>query len=384
MFKCRVKLLCLFLKSVMINKDNKKGLYIHIPYCKQKCLYCSFYSLPSVSVDDAYIDALIREIEQYKDKKYVIDTVFIGGGTPSLLNESQIERIFGAINNTFRLDAEEVTVEMNPDSITPSKLSIFKKCGVNRISIGVQSFNDKELRAIGRIHNSLQAQKAIELAKKFFNNINIDLMVGIPSQSSNSIFYNVSTAVKLGVTHISVYSLILEEDTPLYDMVNAGLSIPDEDETVDFYDLAVNELVLAGFERYEISNFAREGYRCRHNLHCWQFREYIGIGPSASSFLEGKRYTNEADICSYISRGAKPIEQSSDEPYKEYIMLALRTKDGVDKRYFEEKFSLSFDEMFKDILKEKIIIDCFVNADDSFYIRPEYIYISNSIIVEFF
>lgn len=384
MYKCRAKRLCQYLKLVMINKDNKKGLYIHIPYCKQKCLYCSFYSLPSMVVEDAYIDALIREIEQYKYNNYVIDTVFIGGGTPSLLSEAQIERIFATIQNSFSLDIEEITVEMNPDSITPSKLSTLKKCGVNRVSIGVQSFSDEELLAIGRIHNGLQAQNAIELAKKYFDNINIDLMVGIPNQSSKSIIDNISIAVKLGVAHVSVYSLILEENTPLYEKVKSGLAIPDEDETVDFYDLAVNNLLSAGFERYEISNFAREGYTCRHNLHCWQYRDYIGIGPSASSFLDGRRFTNESDICSYISKGAKHIEQTSDEPHKEYIMLALRTKDGVDKRYFKEKFSMTFDEMFKKILKEKIISECCVNADDRFYIRPEFIYISNSIIVEFF
>ncbi len=367
----------------MINK-SKKGLYIHIPYCKQKCLYCSFYSIPNNEVDDEYIDALIKEISTYKTDNYTIDTIFIGGGTPSLLTENQFERLFGAIHDSFKLDLEEVTVEMNPDSITESKLSTLKECGVNRLSIGIQSCNDDELKAIGRIHNSRGALNAIKLASKYFDNINIDLMIGLPHQTLDSIHHNLSVLSKLDIKHVSVYSLILEESTPLYNRVCNGLSLPDDDETVEWYDEVVASLSKKGFERYEISNFALDGYRCKHNLHCWQYNDYIGIGPSASSFIYGRRFTNQPDLCSYIKNGANPIEETSDEPYKEYVMLALRTKDGIDKKYFYQRFGQNFDNLYKDIIDSEIIRTTCVNTTDRFYIKPECIYISNSIIVEFF
>lgn len=367
----------------MINK-SKNGLYIHIPYCKQKCLYCSFYSIPNNKVDNEYIDALLKEILTYKTYSYTIDTIFIGGGTPSLLTEDQFERLFGTIHDSFNLDLEEVTVEMNPDSITESKLVILKECGVNRLSIGVQSFNDDELKAIGRIHNSRRAVDAIMLANKYFDNINIDLMIGLPHQTLDSIHNNLSILSKLDIQHVSVYSLILEEGTPLYNRVCNGLNLPDDDETVEWYDEVVAYLSKLGFERYEISNFAIDGYRCKHNLHCWQYKDYIGIGPSASSFLNGRRFTNQPDLCGYITNGASLIIEDCDEPHKEYIMLALRTKEGIDKIYFNQRFGHNFDDLYKDIIDNKVIKSSCVNTPDRFYIKPECIYISNSIIVEFF
>lgn len=361
------------------------GLYIHIPYCKRKCLYCSFYSCVSERVDETLFLRLLSEIDEYKKDNITLDTVFIGGGTPSLLSEDQIERLFSKIKSTFSLSSPEISVELNPDSATESKLKLLRKVGVNRVSFGVQSFIDSELTAIGRLHDSAKAKATILTANKYFDNINVDIMIGLPKQTKETLQKTLSDLLTLPVTHCSVYSLILEEGTQLKKAVDNGLTLPDADETVDLYDFAYQTLAESGFSRYEISNFCLENYECKHNLNCWKFHSYIGIGPSAHSFYGDKRYSNVEDIGAYKKR-AKPVVYPVENEYSrmiEYIMLALRTTEGIDKNDFSSRFNLSFDELFADTLRKQEIERSCLNNSQRFCIKPEYFYISNSIIVDF-
>lgn len=361
------------------------GLYIHIPYCKRKCLYCSFYSCVGESVDETLFLRLLSEIDEYKKDNITLDTVFIGGGTPSLLSEDQIERLFSKIKSTFSLSSPEISVELNPDSATESKLKLLRKVGVNRVSFGVQSFIDSELTAIGRLHDSAKAKATILAASKYFDNINVDIMIGLPNQTKESLKKTLNVLLSLPVTHCSVYSLILEEGTPLKKAVDNGLAVPDADETVDLYDFAYQTLAESGFSRYEISNFCLANHECRHNLNCWKFHSYIGIGPSAHSFYGDKRYSNVEDIGAYKKR-AKPVVypvENENSRMIEYIMLALRTTEGIDKNDFSSRFNRSFDELFADTLSKQEIERSCLNNSQRFCIKPEYFYISNSIIVDF-
>ena len=362
--------------------NNSIGLYIHIPFCKKKCLYCSFYSVKSDEVSETLFLALLEEIQSFRDKHICVDTIFIGGGTPSLLTTSQMERLFEEINRSFNVSGE-ITIEMNPDSITDDKLITLKSLGVNRISVGVQSLVDEELKAIGRIHNAQVAIDAINTVNKYFDNINIDLMVGLPNQTIESLSYTLNKLFTLNFTHCSVYSLILEENTPLYNLVQNGLILPDSDKSVDMYEFATVELEKHGFYRYEISNFALSGYECKHNSNCWHFHEYIGIGPSSHSYYEDTRFSNPETIEKYLNKDNKTIYPIEDKNTRvgEYIMLALRTREGIDKNDFKQKFGLDFDSVFKNILSNKYINTSCVSTKKRFYIKPEFYYVSNSIIV---
>lgn len=364
---------------------SSKGLYIHIPYCKQKCKYCSFFSKPCASVEERYFSLLLEEIESYACEKVTIDTIYIGGGTPSLLSKEQLTALFERINQTFTVEENaEISIELNPESATEELLIYLKNCGVNRLSFGVQSFNDEELEAIGRLHKSKTAAEKITIASKYFANVNLDLMVGLPFQTKESFEKSLGKALSLPVKHISVYSLILEENTPLFKMVEKGLKIPDEDETVEMYELAERMLKEKSFNRYEISNFARSGYECKHNLNCWNFKEYIGVGSSAHSFFKNERYSNPEDIEKFsdINNRIKYLNNGNDR-ISEYIMLALRTAKGIDKQLFFERFGIDFDKTFSIVLsKEEIKLTC-ENFKDSFKIKDEFLYVSNSIIVDF-
>lgn len=362
------------------------GLYIHIPYCRRKCFYCSFYSCKSERVDETLFLRLLSETDEYKNDHITLDTVFIGGGTPSLLSPDQIERLFAKIKSTFSLCSPEITIELNPDSTTEDKLQLLQSVGVNRVSFGVQSFVDGELNAIGRLHDSAKAKETILTASKYFDNINVDIMVGLPNQTKESLQKTLSRVVSLPITHCSVYSLILEDGTPLKNAVDSRkIIVPDADETVDLYDFAFDFLAKNGFSRYEISNFCKKDHECRHNANCWKFHSYIGIGPSAHSFYKNERYSNVEDINAYVV-GAESTRYAVENEYSrviEYIMLALRTSEGIDKKDFSLRFGYSFDDLFADTLKKEEIKKSCLNGPDTFSIKPEYFYISNSIIVDF-
>ncbi len=304
-------------------------IYIHIPFCIRKCLYCDFYSVTDKSLFRAYTDALIKEIESIKGTK--TDTVYIGGGTPTAIGEYLFE-IVDAVNKNLSLSEKcEFTVEANPGTVNGDILKKLFQKGVNRISLGAQSFNDNELRALGRIHSSKEIFESVEAIKEAgFENFSIDLMLATPNQTMESLSYSLDCIEKINPPHVSAYSLIVEEGTPFYDM---ELQLPDEDTERQMYYFAEERLKSMGLSRYEISNFAKEDFESSHNSGYWQDKEYIGLGAGAHSYYKGARFSNASDIHRYINgEGRKedytPI--SEKERKLELFMLGLRMTRGVE------------------------------------------------------
>ena len=303
-------------------------IYIHIPFCVRKCLYCDFYSVTDKSLFKDYTDSLIKEIESIKDTK--TDTVYIGGGTPTAIGEYLL-KIIDAINENLILSKDcEFTVEANPGTVDVDILTKLYKKGVNRISLGAQSFNDNELRALGRIHNAQEIFESVDAIKEAgFTNFSIDLMLATPLQTMESLSHSLECIKKINPPHVSAYSLIVEEGTPFYDM---ELSLPDEDTERQMYYYTEERLKAFNLYRYEISNFARKGYESRHNSGYWQDKEYIGLGAGAHSYFNGARYSNASDIKLYIKgegRREDYTEISQKERKLELFMLGLRMTDGV-------------------------------------------------------
>ncbi len=314
-----------------------KGLYIHIPFCSKKCPYCDFYSVTGIELINKYTKAVIRNIRHLSLDINEIDTVYFGGGTPSLLLAKDIESILSVVPLTPKC---EISMECNPESVNFNYFNEVKSAGINRISIGIQSLKDSELKHLGRIHNSNTAvNAAINACKAGFDNISADLMLATPGQTSGSLNESINELIKLPVSHISAYLLKVEPDTPLSNSDILPL-IPDEDITADMYLNTVEILDNAGFEQYEISNFSKPGYECRHNLKYWNCEEYYGIGPHAHSFVNDIRYSCNMDIQSFINSGY--AEYTITEPnagtFEETAMLKLRlTKTGLDISEFPEQ-----------------------------------------------
>ena len=339
------------------------GIYVHIPFCAVKCPYCDFYSI-SYNKDTAaaYTAAVIRNMKPYKDK-YTADTLFFGGGTPSLLGDGICE-ITKTANDVFGLKNAEITIEANPKTVNESLLYAWRQSGVNRISFGVQSLSDEELKALGRRHTPIDALGSIEKAKSCgFTNISADLMLGTPKQTKESVIKSINGLADAGVTHISAYMLQIEEGTKFYESGIEKLC-PDEDETAEIYLTAVVELNKLGFIQYEISNFAKSGYQSRHNLKYWKSDEYLSFGASAHSFIGHTRFAVENDAQKFI---ASPLQETyitdnNAGNAEEYEMLALRLNEGITKQDLTEKFG---EEEFVRIKNnaEKIGAD-FVNVSD--------------------
>ncbi len=310
------------------------SLYIHIPYCRSRCIYCDFHSSID-GVKGEYIEALRRVIPYERE----FETVYIGGGTPSLLTAEQLEILCKGL----RVKGE-FTLEGNPDSLEGELLSAAASLGVNRLSIGVQSVNDGALKTLGRRHTARVAEQAVERAKKLgFDNISLDLMVGIPFAYEQDIAEFASLAERHAVTHISCYMLKNEVGTPLYNLVqNGSLTLPSEDETARQYDIAVQELKMAGFERYEISNFAKNGAYSRHNMRYWDCRDYLGVGASAHSCVDSRRFYYEADTQGFID-GAPPTEDGVCDA-EDFIMLQTRLTKGLSLAELKRRFYYTFDE----------------------------------------
>ena len=324
------------------------GLYVHIPFCIRKCNYCDFCSFPDDSELRArYVDSLIAEIESYKSTPRIkIDTVFFGGGTPSLLSPEQFSRINGAIRKTFRLcDDNEFTVEVNPGTANERILSEFKACGVNRLSIGFQSMHDNEQKILGRIHNYDDFYSTVSMARRLgFDNINVDIMYGIPEQTPSSFEQTLLAVSDLEPEHISCYGLIIEDGTPFGDKRDM-LDLPDEDTECSMYELACELLRKKGFEHYEISNYAKRGYRCRHNLKYWRDEDYIGVGLAAHTYYLGERVYNTERFDEYLGKERAQYQCRERNPGKdafEYIMLALRLSEGLSLIKYEGIFGVSF------------------------------------------
>ncbi|MBI3592984.1 MAG: radical SAM family heme chaperone HemW [Nitrospirae bacterium] len=316
-------------------------LYIHIPFCIKKCIYCDFYSIPFKSqVAEDYVNALCKEIELRKHAARDIGTVFIGGGTPTVISGNEISKILNKVKETFsvRHDAE-VTIEANPGTITEGKLAGLREAGVNRISIGIQSLDDHELTVLGRSHTSDDVLYAVTAARKAgFNNISVDLIYGIPGQNMETWVNTLLKAIELLPEHVSTYELTPEKNTPLSDDIKKGrLALPDEEIITEMYYKGIDILQAHGYAHYEISNFARPGYQCIHNLNYWNRGEYLGIGAGAHSFLNGRRTANVRDVFRYVESVnsgmiavAEDIEITAKEALKELIFLGLRKTEGID------------------------------------------------------
>lgn len=394
--------------------ESKKslGIYIHVPFCVRKCGYCGFYSIAPRDVvfkeafedsfDDVFGDTFEDALEKYAiavEKqilngsfiprevatsganafdldKYSVDSIFFGGGTPSLLSTEYIHKILNAVDSTFSVEKNaEITIESNPGTLTLEKLKGYKAAGINRISLGIQSFNDDELLQIGRIHDTKNALKTVELCRKAgFENLNLDLIFALPNQSLEIWESNLKKAISLSPEHLSIYGLQLEEGTEFFERFNAG----EFDETSDeldrkMYHRTCDILMDSGFEHYEISNWAKPGFECRHNLKYWQFDEYLGIGPSAASFVNGFRFEVKPSAKDFISNYARDMRNAANaeqcttlfseihqntlkDSAGEFAFTALRTQDGISFDKFKKEFDVEFMKFYE---KEKPEIERF-------------------------
>ena len=344
-------------------KNNEIGVYVHIPFCKKKCDYCDFISYCNKdNLIYDYVQAVKAEI-QSQNIKPEITTIYIGGGTPSYIDSKYIIEILEKIKEKNVSSNAEITIEVNPGTVTKEKLEDYIKSGINRISIGLQTTNDELLKQIGRIHSFTQFLETYKLAKKVgFKNINVDLMLGLPNQRIKDLKESLEQIIKLKPKHISVYSLIVEDGTPIANKIEKGeMQLPDEELERNMYWFVKNTLELNGFIHYEISNFAKKGYESKHNLNCWNQKEYIGIGASAHSYRDITRYSNTENIEEYIENvnngnfnRNKIIHeiQKEDDAKKEFMLLGLRKIKGVDINQFKNKFGDNPIYLFRNELKK--------------------------------
>lgn len=360
-------------------KEEQAGLYIHIPFCLSKCGYCSFYSIPSVNLIDEYIKALKKEIAFYRKSFSSFDTVYIGGGTPSLLTSEQFAEIFAAINKYYKVDKHaEITLEVNPGDVCLEYFKAIRGLGINRLNIGIQSFDNKILKLLGRRHSSAEAIAAIDVARKAgFKNLGIDLIYGIHGQGVKSLKNNLHKAVTFAPEHISCYQLSLDNKTPLYKKYESeGWHLPDENTELKLFLTAAGELENAGYIQYEVSNFARlDKFKSRHNQKYWHHAPYLGLGPAANSFLENRRWWNKADVKKYIKEitaGKMPVEETEnllpDELQLEALFLGLRTKAGIDLKRYKTKYGVDLLADKKTII-DVLIKNKFVELKNG-YLRP--------------
>lgn len=354
----------------MMKKDNKLGIYFHIPFCEQKCLYCDFTSFVcSRETISKYISCLGEEV-QLKQKLWEerpVDTIFVGGGTPSILNPDEIYKL-GEMISSFNLSKDvEFTVESNPNSLTIEKLKAFKEIGVNRVSTGVQSTNEKLLKSIGRIHNLDQVYKAVENIKSAgIDNFNLDFMMALPNEKLKDVKENLKHIEVLNPTHISYYSLIIEEGTPMEKIYNDNPSLfPDEREDRKMYHNIVNSLKHMGYRQYEISNFAKIGMECRHNLKYWTLEDYLGFGLSSHSNISNERFWNTRDLNKYFEMTESDVLPEEEreiltlkDRMNEFTIMGLRLERGVDVKLFKEKFDRDFADYYEneihDMVSEKL------------------------------
>ena len=373
--------LALRVAALVKSLTNNLGIYLHIPFCEKKCAYCDFYStFPSKTVLDKFTDALKCSIKQWGGKIHrPIDTIYLGGGTPALLSH-RLGCVIDTIKTNFSVsDDAEITLEINPSGNASELLKFAKTSGVNRLSIGVQSSNNETLSLLGRRHTKKDAEITIEKARELgFNNISLDLMIGLPSSDVDSLKKDLDFLLSQNPEHISAYILKIEENTAFYKMKN--LDLPDDENISEQYLFMCEYLENNGYSHYEISNFAKKGCESCHNLKYWNCEEYLGIGPSAHSYLEEKRFFYPRDLKAFCE-GNEPVFDSFGGDYEEVFMLALRLKKGINLKEFENKFNISFTQDFYNkcslFEKEKLI-----NISDNISLTNEGMLLSNTIITE--
>ena len=373
---------------------KKIGVYIHIPFCKQKCYYCDFISFPNIErMQEKYVQALLKEIENFikENQELKIETIYIGGGTPSYIDSKYIEKILSLFNKKNLIES---TIEVNPGTVNKEKLEAYKKAGINRLSIGLQSTSNRLLKQIGRIHKFEDFLNTYNLAKNIgFNNINVDLMIGLPNQNIADIKKSLEEVVKLNPTHISVYSLIIEENTPIAQMVEKGeLNLPDEDEERNMYWYVKNFLELHGYKHYEISNFAKIGYESKHNLDCWEQKEYMGFGLAAHSYMNKVRYSNTEELEKYIKNceegrfNENKIIQEKQNHFtqeQEYMLLRLRKIDGVSIQNFKNKFGENPIFVFRNELNKLVEEELLKVTEDNIMLTNKGLDLANLVWEEF-
>jgi len=388
--------------------EKELELYIHIPFCIRKCLYCDFVSFADKEdYIDEYTDILCEEVkhvsEEYRDRR--ISSIYIGGGTPSILNCTQIGKLMETLMKSFNIQnihekrkgfhlqkkirpLTEVTMECNPGTVDKKKLKTFRKLGINRLSIGLQSADDKDLRTLGRIHNYEDFVKAFEAAREAgFDNINIDLMQAIPGQTLNAWKKVLAIAGTWNPEHISAYSLIIEDGTPFKQMQEKGLlALPDEDEEREIYYYTGEFLEKAGYRRYEISNYAKPGFECMHNTGYWRRADYLGIGLHASSMIENCRWKNTDDLDLYM-KGNNIREEYSELSYKEqmeeFVFLGLRMTDGISKKDFIDVFHQDFDLVYGNIVNDLVSQGLIALRGDNVRLTDRGIDVSNTVLSQF-
>ncbi|EDT70360.1 radical SAM family heme chaperone HemW [Clostridium perfringens] len=374
---------------------DKISLYIHIPFCAQKCLYCDF---PSFARKDhlrkAYIEALNKEIISLREKhnNLEINTIFIGGGTPSVLEADELECLLKEVAKLNMAKDVEYSMECNPGNLTEEKLEVMKKYGVNRISMGLQAKQDNLLKGLGRIHNYKTFKENFLLAKKVgFNNINVDLMFGLPNQRLNEWEETLREIISLEPAHISAYSLIIEEGTAFYNLYeNDKLKLPTEEEERKMYHLAKKILEENGFNQYEISNYAKERKECRHNLAYWNMDNWIGVGSAAASYINGKRIKNISSVEEYINsinekREAveEIINNSKNDNMEEFMFMGLRKINGIDENEFKKRFSMNINDVYGEILNKYIDEGLLIRDSGMIFLSEKGIEISNIIMADF-
>ena len=373
-------------------KENSPvEIYIHIPFCIRKCDYCDFLSGPSGPKEQAdYVQALLREIQAVEEGEgRSVSSIFIGGGTPSVLDERLLGDILKEIRNRFKMEEDaEITIEVNPGTANIGKLQAYREMGINRLSIGLQSPQDRELKILGRIHNYEQFLETYQEARTVgFDNINIDLMSAIPDQTYEGWAKNLRTAAELEPEHISAYSLIVEEGTPF---AARKLNLPDEDTEYNMYEATAQILKEYGFEQYEISNYARKGRECRHNVGYWTRQDYLGFGLGASSLYGKERFANTADMKKYLENSRNPEKIREKEPsltredeMAEFMFLGLRMTKGILKADFQRRFGCTIESVYEEVLEKYESMGLLLEQDGRIFLSREGIHVSNSIMAEF-
>ena len=375
-------------------KNNRRiplELYVHIPFCVRKCQYCDFLSGPSdEETKDRYIEALLKEIRAAEHTEdYEIVSVFIGGGTPSALKAEAIASIMRTLQEKFFFcEDAEVTIEANPGTVDPEKLTIYRNVGINRLSLGLQSTDAEELKLLGRIHSYEEFLKSYEWAREAgFSNINIDLMFAIPGQTGEAWRQHLYQVAELNPEHISAYSLIIEEGTPFAEQ---NLDLPDEDTEYQMYEDTAEILERYGYRQYEISNYAKQGYMCRHNAGYWQRREYLGFGLGASSLYRGMRFSNTRRMQEYLKESRNPDQIRKDvtvlsrnEQIEEFMFLGLRMTEGISEKKFEENFNVRLMDIYGDILQKYEETGFMEHIETKWRLTRKGIHVSNHILADF-
>lgn len=376
------------------------GLYIHIPFCVRKCNYCDFLSAPATDAErEQYVEALCQEIRRYKEAtgEYELKTVYFGGGTPSLLSSVQVEQIFRVVKDTFSINMEEseVTMEVNPGTVTKERLCAYRRLGINRLSIGVQSAKEEELKLLGRIHTFEEAKQCYHWAREAgFTNISLDVISALPKQTLSDYKETLEELISLNPEHISSYSLIVEEKTLFYELYSEGKEqegdLPDEETDRAMYAYTKERLREAGYERYEISNYAKPGFESRHNSSYWTGRPYIGVGLGASSLFTNARYHNEMDLNAYLDaiRTGEDVRREIErlveaEKMEEFMMLGLRMMRGVSRSEFQERFGCAMETVYGPALAKLKKNGLITVEGDTVALTETGIDVSNQVFIEF-